>query len=202
MLITGIVKGKGNKYRVYGDEEYLFSLYGKELKRYHIAEQENVEEDLITAILNEVIYKRARERALFLLESRPMTVKMVRDKLKQNEYPDEIISMVVEFLLKYHYLDDMNYIDLYMQTYSLKKSKKQIMLELGKKGVSKELIDGYLETHAFSDEQGFKVQFEKYTRDKDLSDYKIRQKAFRYFYGKGYGSSMIEGEIRHKIESV
>lgn len=202
MIITDVIKGKGKKYRVYGDDEYLFSLYGSELKKYHIFQHANIDEYIISSIMDEIIFKRAKERALYLLESRPMTERMIRDKLKCNDYPDCIISKVVDFLYRYHYLDDMAYIDLYIQTYSLKKSRKQMVIDLKRKGVSSEDLNIYFETNIYSDENSFQYQFNKYIKDKDLTDSKVRQKVFRYFYGKGYPSNMIEEEIRHKIELV
>lgn len=202
MVITNITKGKGKKYRVYGEDGYLFSLYGKELKRYHIMEQADVDDFIISSIMDEIIYKRAKERALYLLESRPMTEKMIRDKLKMNEYPDGIISRVIVFLYQYHYLDDMAYIELYIQTYASKKSKKQMVLDLQKRGISKDNLDVFFESNSYSDEMSFQKQFHKYIQGKDLSDFKVRQKVFRYFYGKGYDSSVIEDGIRHKMETM
>lgn len=202
MVITNIIKGKGKKYRVYGEDGYLFSLYSKELKRYHIMEQTNIDDFVISSIMDEIIYKRAKERALYLLESRPMTEKMIRDKLKMNEYPDAIISRVIDFLYQYHYLDDMAYIELYIQTYASKKSKKQMVLSLQMRGISKDNLDAFFESNSYSDELSFQTQFHKYIKGKDLSDFKVRQKVFRYFYGKGYDSSIIEDGIRHKIETM
>lgn len=200
MIITSVLEGKGKKYRVYGDDIYLFSLYGKELKKYHICENAHIDDDRIALITDEIVYKRAKERALYLLESRPMTEGMVRDKLKTNEYSDFVIQKVINFLYQYHYLDDMAYIDLYIQTYASKKSKKQMVLDLRKKKIQKEDLDYYFEINPYSDEQSFRYQFEKYIQGKNLSDYKDRQKIFRYFYGKGYDSSLIEDGIRHKTE--
>lgn len=202
MVITAVSEGKGKKYRVYGEDGYLFSLYGKELKRYHIFENTNIDNCVISSVLDEIIYKRAKERALFLLESRPMTEDMIKEKLKADEYPDAVIHRVVDFLYRYHYLDDMAYIDLYIQTYSAKKSKKQMVLDLLRRGIHREDLDSYFESCCYSDEKSFQYQFNKYIQGKNLSDFKVKQKVYRYFYGKGYASSLIEEGIRHKAESM
>lgn len=199
MLITKIEEGKGKKYRVFGDEQFLFSLYSKELRQFSIREDDEISDDVISNILETVIYKRAKERALFLLEKRPLSVNMLKDKLLNNEYPLHIIHKVILFLEKYHYLDDLEYTRMYVTTYSERKSKKQIIGELYRKGISKEIIEEYFEENAYSEMDCFERQFKKYIRGKDLNEYTIRQKVFRYFYSKGFSSVLIESYIRDAI---
>lgn len=196
MLITKIEEGKGKKYRVFSEDGYLFSLYGKELKKYHIQENLMIDDAIISSILDEIIYKRGKERALYLLERRPLTEFMLRDKLKKSEYPVVVINRIVSFLYEYHYLDDLEYIRMYVNTYQYKKSLKQIKLDLRCKGITKENLEQFFYEYDYSDEESFQRQFDKYIRNKDLSDYKTKQKVFRYFYGKGFETSMIEYAIR------
>lgn len=198
MVITGITKGKGKKYRVYGEDEYLFSLYAGELKKYHISEGLDIDMMIISSIMDEIIYKRGKERALYLLERRPMTERMMRDKLISDEYPDEMVEKIVAFLYKYHYLDDMEYIHMYVNTYGNRKSIKQMRLDLLRKGVSKEDMNLFFEQNTISEEEGFLRQFEKYTRNKNMTDMKDRQRVFRYFYAKGYAPSLIESAIQNQ----
>ncbi len=198
MFITKIEEGKGKKYRIYADDSFLFALYGKEIKRYNIKENAAIDDVIISSIMDEIIYKRGKERALYLLESRPMTERMLREKLKSNEYPDTVIDKVVVFLQKYQYLNDFEYIRMYVNTYHCKKSIKCLRLDLQKKGITRELIDLFFEEEPISDTCSFQKQFLRYTRNKDLSDPKTRQKVFRYFYGKGYDASLIETAFRQK----
>lgn len=200
MLITKIESGKNKRYRVFGDDTYLFALYRNELKHYQIAENAMIEDSVISSILDEIIYKRAKERALYLLEKRPLTVSGLRDKLRYHDYPEAVVEKVIAFLEQYHYLDDMDYIRMYTGSYSSKKSKKQIVYDLMRKGISKSLIDIYFEENEYSEQEGFEKQFERYVRGKDLGDLAIRQKVFRYFYGKGFTVSMIETALRSWME--
>lgn len=200
MLITKIESGKNKRYRVFGDDTYLFALYRNELKHYQIAENAMIEDSVISSILDEIIYKRAKERALYLLEKRPLTVSGLRDKLRYHDYPEAVVEKVIAFLEQYHYLDDMDYIRMYTGSYSSKKSKKQIVYDLMRKGISKSLIDIYFEENEYSEQEGFEKQFERYVRGKDLGDLAIRQKVFRYFYGKGFTVSMIETALWSRME--
>lgn len=202
MLITRVEQGKGKRYKVYSDHEFLFALYGKELKQYHIRENTEVSEDVITEILEQIIYKRAKERALYLLESRPYTCFMMRDKLKNSDYPVEIVDRVILFLQKYHYLDDESYIRMYVDTYSRNKSKKQIQFDLQKKGIERQLIMDYMSRQSYSEEECFTKQFHRYIRGKDLNDFNIRRKVFRYFYGKGFSYDLIEEYMNMVAEEL
>lgn len=202
MFITRIEQGMGKRYRVYSDSVFLFSLYRSELNRYHIAIDTNVPEGIIAEILEDVIYKRAKERALYLLERRSYTCSMMRDKLISSDYPIEIANQVISFLQDYHYLDDMAYVRMYVETYSKSRSKKQIRYDLQRKKLSQNLIDECMSQMDDFDEECLKKQFVRYTRGKDLKDWKVRQKIFRYFYGKGFSHDLIEECIKTKSDSI
>ena len=196
MYITKIECGKGKKYKVFGDERFLFSLYKNELKHYGIVENAEIEDTVIEVIRDELILNRAKERSLYLLEYKPFSISMMRDKLSNNEYPKDIIERVILFLEEYHYLDDERYIRMYVESYSSKKSKKQITRDLLRKGLSRELINSYFENFEYSEQECFKRQFERYIRGKNLEDWQVRQKVFRYFYGKGFSISLIEDSLK------
>lgn len=192
MLVTKIEAGKGKRFRVYIDDNFSFALYSKELKQYNIKEDSDITETIMTEIIETLVHKRAKERALYLLERKPFSVHLMEEKLKENDYPIGTISQVVSFLKQYHYLDDEEYVRMYLQTYSDRKSKRQLICELYRKGISKDIIEEVFSTSAYSEEKGFSKQFQRYVRGKDLEDYATRNKVFRYFYGKGFSTSLIE----------
>lgn len=189
------IEHNGRQYEVYGENGYLFSLYGKELKKYHIEADGEIADDLVEEIYESVLYKRARERALYLLERRPYSESELQRKLIRNRYPESVIEQVTSFLKKYHYLDDSEYVRMYVNTYISKRSCKQISYELAGKGICKEVIEEYMHNSDISEQDGFMGQFIRYTRGKDLTDHTVRQKVFRYFYGKGYSTTLIEEAV-------
>ena len=191
MYITKVVPGKGKRYKIYNDRDFLFSLYFSEIKKYNIAENEEVSDDMISDI-EKIVYKRAKERSLYLLEHKPYSENMMRRKLLENEYPEHIIECVIEFLIKYGYIDDREYIRLFVDSYEGRKSKKQLIEEARRRGISKENVLQYLDENGYDESESFKKLFDKYIRNRDLSDYAVRQKVFRYFYSKGYTSSMVQ----------
>lgn len=202
MQITRIEEGKGKKYKVFGDEIFLFSLYKKELKKYGIAENTEIDDNLIEDIEENCILKRAKERALYLLEYKPYSISMMREKLYNGEYSKKIIEKVILFLKEYHYLDDKDYIRMYIGTYSVRKSRKQLTCDLLRKGISKELINNCFEQLEYSEQECFEKEFERYVRGKDLEDWKVRQKVFRYFLGKGFSISLIEDSLKENHSCI
>lgn len=202
VIVTRIEQGTGKKYCVYADEEFLFSLYNKELRQFHIQEGNEISQDVIAYIFDTIVYKRAKERALFLLERKPYSVYMLKCKLKDNAYSSDIIDRVVAFLEKYHYLDDEEYVRMYVESNSARKSKKQLLYDLYRKGVSKTVVDAYFETNAYSEKNCFDKQFQRYVRGKNLHDYNDRQKVFRYFYNKGFSCAIIEQYIKDEMLEV
>ena len=202
MYICKIEKD-GKQYRIYGENGYEFSLYYSEVKRYHIEEQCELDEDVLQDIYQTVLYKRVRERALYLLERRPYSILDMKNKLKKNQYPEQVIARVIDFLVKYHYLDDVNYAELYVSSYSNRKSQRQMQYELAQKGIDKDVIVTCLSQKEDSEQECFQIRFERYIQGKDMCDFKVRQKVYRYFYSKGFPGYMIEqalDAIRYDVE--
>lgn len=197
MYITRIEKGKGQRYRVYSDEEMIFALYRKELQYYHIQENSEIDEDLFHMILADVVLKRAKERALYLLEQRLYTVSMMRKKLLDSEYPELVLEQVLSFLQQYHYLDDREYANMYIKDYSLKKSRKQMIMDLCRRGVDRQILEDFFEEQGDFEDQCFARQFQRYVQGKDVSDFSSRQKIFRHFYSKGFSSELIQKYLKH-----
>lgn len=68
MVVTKVEMLTKIKYKVYLDEEFAFVLYKGELLHYRIVEGTLLEEDTVQEILQKVICKRAKLRAMHLLE--------------------------------------------------------------------------------------------------------------------------------------
>ncbi|MCI8417686.1 MAG: regulatory protein RecX [Lachnospiraceae bacterium] len=85
--------------------------------------------------------KKARHRALYLLERMDRTEQELRRKLEQN-YPPGIVEDAIEYVKSYHYIDDLRYAKNYIQYKGQTKSRRQMQQELlFKKGVSREILE-------------------------------------------------------------
>ena len=68
MIVTGIEEQTKTKFKVYLDGTFAFVLYKGELKRFGIKQGENLAQENYEKIQNEVLLKRAKKRAMHLLE--------------------------------------------------------------------------------------------------------------------------------------
>ncbi len=140
MLVTDIKKIDKRKYVIYINYEAAFALYNSEIAKYHIIVNEYISEDIYNEILNNVIVKRCRERAGYILGKSDKSEKDLRDKLKKGFYPTNVIDNVIEDFLNYGYLDDERYAFNYVRYNISSKSRNRIYNELISKGIDKDNI--------------------------------------------------------------
>ena len=195
MLITDIVSLDNKKRKVYIDGKYTFPLYLGEIRQFNIAIGEAISEADINRI-NEILYKRIRERALYLLEGMPRTEQNLRRKLLDNHYTDEYITPVIEQLKDYGFIDDLKYAMDYAESMRNNRgmSKRMIVSKLFEKGVSRDIIQE-VEALISGDETDL---IERALNKKGLSiegfkelEPKDKQRMYRYLISKGFSASCI-----------
>ena len=106
MYVTKIEPVTKTKYKVFIDGQFAFVLYKGELSRYHIAQDTEVDERLVSQILSEIVLKRAKLRAMHLLTDMDRTESQLRTKLKQGLYPDDIIEQAMAYVKSFGYVED------------------------------------------------------------------------------------------------
>jgi len=140
MRVADVTRIDSRRQKVTLDNEYVFSLYNSEIRKYNIEAGTYMSQSLMTDIENDVLYPRAKERVLYLLGSRDRTIRQVKDKLKDNFYPESIIQRVVDFVCEYGYLDDERYTKSYIKAKERTKSRRQLECELLRKGIDRSII--------------------------------------------------------------
>lgn len=195
MKITDIIPLDSKRKGVYIDGQYAFPLYLSELNKYHISEG-NVLSAEILEVINEVIYRRIRERILYLLGDMPRTEKNIRTKLIQSHYTDESITPVIEELKEYKYIDDVNYAYEYANSLKLNsnKSRRVIEAKLYEKGVPRDVIYQVMnDIEPDETEQIERIIRKKGYEPKELYqlDSGSQQKIYRYLMGQGFVSKDI-----------
>lgn len=158
MLVTEVKKLDSKKSLVYLDYSPAFALYKTEIKRYDILPEHELAETVYTEILRNVLRKRCRERAGYILGKSDKTENDLRMKLKQGYYPDEIIDEVVRDFTDYGYLNDERFTENYVKYNISSKSKNRIYKELIHKGVDKEIICHVFEEYTDDNEEYLSAQ--------------------------------------------
>ena len=146
MIVTRIESVTKTKFKVYLDEQFAFVLYKGELSRYRVREDMELSQESIDSIKQEVLLKRAKLRAMHLLNAMDRTESQLRLKLKQNLYPEDVIEKAIQYVKSFGYVEDQGYAERFIHSRQQSKSKKEICAALYQKGVSKEQIDLAMET--------------------------------------------------------
>lgn len=161
MRIEAITPLDRRRSKVLTDEGFAFVLYRGELKTYGVEEGEALSADTYARILREVLFRRAKERVLYLLQSRDRTEQEIRQKLKEGYYPAEAIEYAVSFLKEYGLVDDAHYGRSYIRTFERKKSRRQLEFELRGKGLDKETASLLLEESRMPEEEKIRQYLKK-----------------------------------------
>lgn len=191
MLVTEIVPVDKRRSKVILDEDFTLVLYRGDIKRFKIEEGKLFSEEAYEELLHEVLFKRARERVLFLLKSSDKTEQELIRKLKDGGYPKEAIDYAIGFLKEHRFINDENYGRRYVEYNSGRKSEKQIRYELQRKGLDKEVIRDILEEQPVDEESQIKAYIRKKCRNPEEMDRKDRSKVIASLARKGFSYEAI-----------
>lgn len=193
MVVTNIESITKTKYRVYIDDEFAFVLYKGELFKYQIHKDEEISEETIAEIKKEVLVKRAKLRAMHLLNAMPRTEQQLREKLAQNEYPEDVIEAAVSYVKSFGYINDEAYIRNFIISRKNSKSKREIVMLLGQKGLRGELVDNIVE-EMYAEESELstikEIMRKKRWNPSEMEE-KEKQKMLAYLMRKGFSYEEI-----------
>ncbi len=188
MTVTKTEAVTKTRYKVYIDGQFAFVLYKGELSRYHVKEGAELSEGTYEKIRGEVLVKRAKLRAMHLLNAMGRTEAQLREKLKQGGYPEDIIDEAVAYVKSFGYVDDLNYARNFIEGRKEKKSKREIQMLLKGKGISDGDVERAMEEcYAKEDSlQAIQKLMEKRHYVPEEASYEERQKLMAYLMRKGF----------------
>lgn len=188
--------GKG-RYRVAFDNGVSCVLYRSEAAQLSIEAQCSLTDENYDYLINEIVGKRAKKRAMHILEQMDRTEHQLREKLAKGEYPQECIDSAVEYVKKYRYLDDERFASSYVRYHQEKLSRQQLSVKLSQKGVGRDIIAEALEMEYEADD-GEKIRnlLSKRHFDPDNTDRQENNKIYQYILRRGFKSSDILKEMR------
>lgn len=140
--------------------------------------------------------KKAKHRALYLLERMDRTEQELRQKLAQNYEPD-IVEEALAYVKQYHYIDDMRYAKNYIAWRSQTKSRRLIEQELVlKKGVAKDIVRQAFEESETEDEcLLIRRWMEKKKFHPEMATKEEQQKFYLFLMRRGFNSQDIQREL-------
>ena len=192
MQIQEIIRGKKGKLTIRLEEGLSFPIYEKEAAKSRMTEGGFLSDQDWNEICTEILEKRAKRRALYILQRMERTEYQLRKKLQENGYPEEIVQCAIDYVKSFHYVDDYRYACTYIRYHQSDKSRLQLKMKLYERGVASELIEQALEDeYSAAEEQLIDRLLEKKHYDADIMDQKEKQKIYQYLMRRGFRSESI-----------
>nr|WP_296958006.1 regulatory protein RecX [uncultured Mediterraneibacter sp.] len=204
MIVTRTESLTKTKYKVDLDGQFAFVLYKGELSRYGVKEGAELTEETVDEIYNTVLLKRAKKRAMHLLEDMDRTESGLREKLRQGLYPAEIIEKAIDYVRSFGYLNDARYAENFILSRRNSKSRKEIHALLLGKGISDEEISIAFENCYGNQEEQEAVRriLEKKRVDPKTADDREMQKIYGYLARKGFRYETIRQVTQNYNENA
>ena len=92
MIVTKVEPLSKTKYKIYLNHQFAFVLYKGELRSYKISDGRELSEEELDEIREKILLKRAKKRAMHLLEDMDRSEAGLREKLKAGLYPEDLID--------------------------------------------------------------------------------------------------------------
>ncbi len=196
MTVTEITDISKKQCRICVDYDFSFVLYKGELRQYDIVEGEELPEETRRKLLEELLPRRAKLRAMNLLQRRDYTEKQLRDKLIDGGYPQETAYQAVEEVKSYHCIDDLRYAGDYLAAFAGRKSLRRMEQELQQKGIAKEVLEQAVSAWQEQDGGQDELQMacallEKKHYDKSSCDRREQQRLYNFLAYRGFSGEVI-----------
>lgn len=169
------------------DESYMVSyeLYDE----LNLTKEMEISDDIYNQILSENNYQIAKRIAEKYINYKARTEYETRIKI-QSKINDKIAEdRVIEHYKKLNLLDDTRYTRDYIEyLLNIKNSSiSYLKFKLNSKGIKANIYNPIIdEIDTEIEYENIKIIYEKKYKNKTISDYKEKQKVFRYFVGKGF----------------
>ena len=138
---------------------------------------------------------KAKGEALKLISFSARSVEELRRRLELKRYPADIITDVIESFRKQGLLDDEKYARLFAsaRVYGRPAGKRQIELELKRKGLSESVVQKTLEGMKDYDEKkaARDLVSKRFERMTGVSSEKRKSRLFGFLKRRGFGSDVI-----------
>jgi len=114
-----------------------------------------------------------------------------------SEYPSRCVEEAIEYVKKFHYLDDERYAETFTRYKKDKMSRQQIKQKLMMKGVSRDIISNAIEEEYDVDESvHIRTILEKKRFSSEFADEGEFRRVYNYLMRRGFRSSDILKEMK------
>lgn len=200
-IITKIGRQKNNneRYNLYLDEKYAFSVDEAVLIKYQLSKGKVIEAFTIDEIVFDDEVRKAYNKAINFLSYRMRSEHEVKKKLQMSEFGEAVILEAVRKLYDHGFLNDESFTKALVNTQkkNSKKGPTAIRQELKKKGINKDLQEEVLATYSEDEQLTIaRTLTEKIiNQNVDKTPRQIKQKVQDSLQRKGYNFTIISQAI-------
>lgn len=200
-IITNIEPCKRNKERsnIYIDNEFAFAVSNEIIYKFHLKIKNNIDIELMNEIIQEDNYIKGKEIALKYIERSYKTENEVRKKLLDKEYGEETVDRIIEFLSRYNFVNDNEYVERYLKEKLKTYGYKYVYNKLIQKGIDRNNIERVYENYNKDEEAigAYELGKNKYkslikSEDTYLKAYK---KLYDFLMRKGYSNTLVKSIV-------
>lgn len=193
VIVQSVEQLSKGKRRLSLDNGEIWVLYRGEVHTLGLAEGTVLTDAQYMQIRSDILGKRAKKRAMHLLEKMDRTEQGLRRKLLEGEYPEDLVEEAVAYVKSYHYVDDERYADCYVRLHGDTKSRGKLLAELQQKGIARELASRVLEEYDEERDETEMIQnlLQKRHYDPKEASPQEQRRMYGYLMRRGFQSSDI-----------
>ena len=193
VVVVSVEQLSKGKRRLHLDNGEVWVLYSGELRTCSLAEGTELTQMQYEQIRHDIIGKRAKKRAMHLLEKMDRTEQELRRKLLESEYPEDLAEEAIAYVKSFHYVDDARYADCYVRLRGAAKSRGKLLAELQQKGVDRELASQVLSGYESErdEQQMIRELMEKRHYDPETASLQEQRRMYGYLMRRGFQSTDI-----------
>ncbi len=201
MRITDIKQQVKNKdrYSVYVDGDYAFSLSADELVAQKIASNQEITKEQLETLIKTAVEDKAYQAALGLIARRTRSVWEMQQYLARKQYNQPIITKILNKLSSRGMLNDTAFAEAWVQNRQLLKptSRRKLQQELQQKNISKSIISEVLADYEDAEQNALKALVEK---KRPLPRYQDQSKLMAYLVRQGFSYGDIKAALSDSPE--
>lgn len=200
IIITDIIKEKGNKYIIFSGESKVADVIDEVLVKNYIKKGMSISTDKLDDMIEESNLFRAKEKALNLLSFRNHSREELINKIK-NSCDKTSAERAVDKMEQLGLVNDKDFANKYaFDLVNIKKfSYNRIKMELNKKGIERDVIDEVLNELCIDEVSQINELLETKFKTKVQTE-KGKRQVVNALIRMGYNLSEILNAIRHREE--
>jgi len=194
----------GKRVNVYLDGVFGFGIDLDTLVLNHIKIGTELTDGRSKKIIRKAEFQKTLDKLLRFVTLRPRSQKEIDDYLRRKKVHESLYESLIEKLKHFELLDDAKFAKWWVdQRIAFKKiSSRVLKLELGRKGIDKNIIDTVLQENPFDEKKMAKDLLQRRAYKWENLDPKIaKQKKFQYLAGKGFSWEIITELLKSDMES-